>query len=104
MVYAQLFNILTDSESYLGKTIKMQGSYYASRSEITDRLYHLVIVNDTSACCEAGIEFIWSGEHTYPDDYPAENARIEVAGIFDSYQMSGQTLYYLAVDDISILQ
>jgi len=48
--------------------------------------------------------FIWNGDHIYPDDYPENNTRIEVTGIFDSYEESGNTYYYLGVDDISILE
>ena len=103
MAYAELFNILTKSDSYLGKTIKMRGSYYASLSDRTNQYYHLVIIGDVTACCEMGLEFVWNGEHTYPDDYPKENTRIEVVGVFKSDKELDQTHYYLEVDDISIL-
>ena len=41
---------------------------------------------DATACCSQGIEFVLAGEHTFPDDYPNENAIITVTGLFDTYQ------------------
>ena len=33
------------------------------------------------ACCAQGLEFVWGdGSHKYPDEYPAEDAEIEVQG------------------------
>ena len=103
MAYAQLYNIMSNADDYLGKTIKMRGSYYASASDQANLYYHYVILGDAAACCEVGVEFIWKGEHTYPDDYPKEYASIEVVGEFRSYKEFKQTRYYLTVDDISIL-
>lgn len=102
MVYAEVYNIMTKPDDYIGKTIKMSGPYYASYYDQTDQYYHYVIIEDAAACCQQGLEFIWNGEHTYPDDYPEEPSKIDVIGMFGSYQELGQTYYYLAVDDIAI--
>ena len=103
MAYAELYNIMVNVDSYLGKSIKMRGSYKAFLSDLTNLYYHFVVIGDVAACCEIGMEFIWNGEHKYPDDYPAEDSRIEVVGVFGSYEVLGQTRYYLAIDHISNL-
>ena len=102
MVYAEVFNIMTAPDDYIGKTIKMSGPYSASYYNQTDQYYHYVLIEDAASCCQQGIEFVWNGEHAYPDEYPEVQSRIEVVGVFDSYDELGQTYYYLAVDDISI--
>lgn len=103
MVYAEVYNMTTSPDDYMGKTIKMSGPYYASFYDETDSYYHYVIIEDAAACCQSGLEFIWNGEHNYPNDYPTENTKIEVSGVFGSYEELGQTYYYLAVDEITVL-
>ena len=66
--------------------------------------YHFVAVEDAAACCLQALEFIWEGEHAYPDDYPDEKAVIEVAGVFGQYDELGRTYYYLAVDEIKVVE
>ena len=102
MVYAEVYNIMTEPDDYIGKTIKMKGPYYTTFYEETNLYYHYVIVEDATACCAQGLEFIWNGEHICPDDYPEEESKIEVAGVFGSYDELGSTYYYLAVDNIFI--
>ena len=103
MVYAEVYNIMANPGEYMGKTIKMSGLYYASYYDETDLYYHYVIVEDATACCAQGLEFIWDGEHAYPDDYPDEQANIEVAGVFGSYDELGRTYYFITVGEINVL-
>ena len=103
MVYAEVYNMMTNPDGYMGKTIKMSGPYYASFYDETGSYYHYVIIEDATACCQSGLEFIWKGEHSYPNDYPPDQTKIEVVGVFESYEELGRTYYNLSVDDISIL-
>jgi hypothetical protein len=103
MVYAEVYNITNNPDKYMGKTIRMSGPYQASYYDETGLYYHYVIVEDAAACCAQGLEFIWNGEHTFPDDYPLAQAKIEVTGVFGSYEELGITYYYLAVDNIVLL-
>jgi len=100
LVYAQVVRILETPEEYLGDTMKLRGFYYPIFFESTEQYHHLIIVGDESLCCQAAIEFMWNGEHTFPDDYPDENAEIEIVGVFASYEMLDRTNYYLIVDGI----
>lgn len=103
MVYAEVYNMMTNPDSYMGKIIKMSGQYTSSYLEDTKKTYFFVVISDATACCQQGIEFIWNGEHSYPEDYPKDESNIEVTGVFGSYQEQEQTYYYLAVDEIKQL-
>ena len=103
MVYAEVNNIMTNPGDYIGKTVRMGGPYYTSYYDETGLYYHYVVIEDATACCAQGLEFIWDGEHSYPDDYPDERAYIEVAGVFGSYDELGRTYYCLTVDGITVV-
>jgi hypothetical protein len=103
MVYAEVFNIMSNPDFYMGKTIKVNGPYYPLYYEDTELYYHFVIVEDATECCQQGLEFSWDGEHAYPADYPQADTDIEVVGIFDSYEELGETFYYLKVEDVVVL-
>lgn len=102
MVYAEVFNMMMEPERYIGRTIKMKGLYYASYYDVTRKYYHYVIITDAAACCVQGLEFVWLGEHTYPDDYPEDDTEIEVTGVFKSYDEENITFYYIETDAIII--
>ena len=103
LLYAEVYNIMNSPGDYIGKTIKISGAYSAQYYEPTDKVYHAVLIADAAACCSSGIEFAWSGEHSYPDDYPEVGSKIEVTGVFGSYEELGQTYYFLTTDGITAL-
>jgi hypothetical protein len=104
MVYSEVYNMMVNPDEYLGKTIKIIGPYYASQLVYgTEKYYHFVVINDATACCQNGMEFIWDdNSHVYPDEYPENNTVIEITGVFSSYEESGDTYYYLKTDGITI--
>lgn len=90
MVYATVYQLMFESKDYVGKTVKMKGTYYATWYERTAQYYHCVIIKDATACCAQGIEFIWGdGSHVYPDEYPADETEVEVTGEFEIYTEDG---------------
>ena len=97
MMYAEVDNIVKNPEDYIGKTIKMSGPYYAVYNA-ADRYRHFVAVEEADACCMRGLEF------EYPEDSLEEKTRIEVTGIYSSYEDGGKAYYYLAVDDVVVLE
>jgi len=103
MVYAEVSNIMAYPGNYMGKTVKLDGTYCSSYYEPTDSYYHWVVITDATACCPQGIEFVWNGGHDYPGDYPEEESYVEVTGVFGKYEELGYTYYYLSVDDIKVL-
>ena len=83
MRYAEILNIQAEPESYIGKTIKLEGYFYIYESDI--RNVYVCLVPDSTACCTAGLEFRLAGEHKFPDDYPKPDELITVAGTFGAY-------------------
>ena len=103
MVYAEVNNIMTKPDTYLGKTIKMNGLFYTSYYNVNETMYYFVVITDATSCCPQGIEFVWNAERKYPEDYPDENSKIEVTGVFSSYNELGKTYYHLLVENLQIL-
>lgn len=103
MAYVMLYQIGTDPEQYIGKTLKIRGSYYAIYDEETQKYYHYVVIFDSAACCSQGIEFIWEdGIHIYPDDYPLDKTEIEVVGQFEAYTEEGDSSLYARLCEASL--
>lgn len=105
MVYAEVYNMVTNPKDYLGKTIKIKGNYYPLFYEKTEKYYHYVLIKDALACCQNGMEFIWDDNaHAYPDEYPDDDQMVMITGTFSTYDELDYTYYYIAVDDITIVQ
>ncbi len=102
MVYATIYNMLTDPESYYGKTIKLSGYFDSTYDEKLDARYYFVVIPDATACCSQGMEFIKSGLN-YPDDFPESGKDIEITGKFDRYDELGHTYYYVNADSLKAI-
>lgn len=90
MVYATVYQMMTDPEPYFGKTVKMSGEFATATDGTTT--YFACLVFDALECCSQGIEFIWGdGNHVYPDEYPSVGSMITVQGIFEAYEDNGYT-------------
>lgn len=100
MVYATVYQLMVNPGEYIGKTIKMEGTYYASYFEQTKQYYHYCIIKDAMQCCSQGMEFIWEdGSHVYPDDYPEDGTQIVVTGTFATYREEGSDSLYCCLRD-----
>ena len=91
MVYAEVYNMMTSPDEYLGKKVKMSGSFGVYQDQTTNKLYYACLIADATACCSQGIEFVLDGDYTFPDAYPEINSIITVTGIFDTYEENGYT-------------
>lgn len=91
MVYSEVYSMMTSPEDYIGKTVKMRGTYAVYHDEQTDKYYFACIIKDATACCAQGIEFELTDDYTYPDDYPAEGEEACVVGVFDTYKEGSNT-------------
>ena len=100
VVYAQIYNMLYDPSPFLGKVIRVSGYYDAFRDEKTETVYHACVVQDATACCAQGIEFVWKGEHTYPDDYAAPGTKLTVTGRLEMYQEGDASYLHLVDADV----
>lgn len=104
MVYATVYQMMITPEEYEGKTFRIDGNFYATYYEATKKYYFYCIIQDATACCAQGMEFIWDdGSHIYPDEYPEDNAEIVVEGTFETYREDGDENLYCRLSD-AILQ
>ena len=104
MVYATVYQMMVTPEEYEGKTFRIDGNFYATYYEATKKYYFYCIIQDATACCAQGLEFIWDdGSHIYPDEYPEDNAEIVVEGTFETYREDGDENLYCRLSD-AILQ
>ena len=88
MVYAEVYNMMTVPNEYVGKTVKMQGIYDTMYDESTGKQYYFCIIQDATACCAQGIEFVLEDESTYP----MSQETVTVIGRFETY-MEGENMY-----------
>jgi hypothetical protein len=100
LVYATVYQMMSKPEEYEGKTIRIEGKYYASYYPITDKYYNYCLIADALACCSQGLEFELGGGAVYPGDYPADQSEVIVTGVFETYtEEAGQTFYYCRLRD-----
>ena len=92
MVYSEVYNMISYPEEYLGKTVRMKGPFAFFHDEATDNYCFACIIQDATACCAQGIEFVLTEDYVYPDDYPEVDEEICVVGVFDTY-MEGEYRY-----------
>ncbi len=91
MVYSEVYNMMASPEQYIGKTVKMDGLFAYYHDESTGNYYFACIIQDATACCAQGIEFVLTEDYVYPDDYPEVDEEICVVGVFDTYQEGDYT-------------
>lgn len=86
MVMAQVSAMQYEPDAFMGKIVKMQGTFLVGYGDT--RNYYYCLVSDATACCQQGFEFLWDG-HVFPDDYPEPGTEIIVEGTFDTYWEDG---------------
>ena len=89
MVYSEVYNMMVSPADYVGKTVKMGGTFAYYHDEAADQYYFACIIQDATACCAQGIEFELVGDPVFPDDFPAAGSTITVVGVFDTYMEDG---------------
>ena len=92
VVYAQVYQMMVDPKAYVGKVIRVSGLLDVFEDTQTGMVYTSCIIPDATACCAQGIEFVWAGDHLYPDAYPETGSELTVTGRFETY-MEGEYMY-----------
>ncbi len=100
MIYSTIFDMLVMAEDYVDKNIKVTGWFETYTDPQTGEMYYAVVVPDATACCQQGLEFVWPGEHKYPEDFPEVGADITITGIYKLIENNGITYNYLEVSNI----
>lgn len=102
MVYSEVYNMMCYPETFLGLTIRMEGTVSAFYDENKDKYYYACIISDATACCSQGIEFELSDEYVVPDDYPSCDEVVVVEGVFETYEEDGYQ--YAVLKDSHIVE
>ena len=103
MIYSQIFNMLIMPEEYVDKIIKVRGAFEIYPNENNEIDFFTLTVMDATACCKEGIDFIWAGNHTYPDDYPEQGQEITITGSYKSFENEdGVTRNYLLISSLEM--
>ncbi len=100
MVYAEVFNMTTFPEDYVGKTVKMRGQFSTGKLYAQDgsdgSMVFACIIQDATSCCAQGIPFDLAGSFSYPEDYPELGNQITVVGTFEKCTQDGLEFYRLS--------
>ncbi len=91
MVYSEVFDMLNTPENYMGKSVCMDGLFTSYLDPENGRYYYACIVQDATACCAQGIEYVLTDGQTYPED----GGNATVTGRFEPYDEEGTTWYHL---------
>ena len=100
MVYSEVAAMVSTPEKYIGKTVKMQGTFDVYTDIKTGTYYYACLIKDATACCSSGIEFSWKGEHKFPDNFPSVGTPVTVGGIFETYAEGGKNYCRLKEADV----
>jgi hypothetical protein len=100
MIYSTMFDMLVMPEDYIEKNIKVKGWFETYTDPYSGELYYAVVVPDATACCQQGLEFVWPGDHKYPEDFPQAGADITVTGLYKLIENDGISYNYLEASKI----
>ena len=100
MIYATVYQMMSDPEQYVGKTFRIEGKFYVTYDEMTKSQYCYCVIKDATECCAQGLEFVWGdGSHIYPDEYPTDGTEVVVDGTFELYMENDSRYCRLANAD-----
>lgn len=103
MVYSEVYNMMDDPSTYRGKIIKIFGPFLPFESTDPSFCYPAIVVQDATACCASGIEFLLYGvprcSMSGGNGYPLYNEDATIVGKYDTY-LEGTSLYGHLVDAI----
>lgn len=71
--------------------------------DLTQKYYFYCVIQDATACCAQGLEFVWDdGTHVYPDEYPEDNAEVIIEGTFETYREEEDASLYCRLADATL--
>lgn len=83
MVYAEVYDMMAAPDRYIGKKVRMSGTFTYFAGE--NRYYFACLIADATACCAQGIEFVLKNERSFPEEYPEVGELVTIVGVFDTY-------------------
>lgn len=85
MVFAEVSNIMYMPDDYIGSIIRMNGMAVSATDAETGVTYHAVIIQDATACCASGLDYVLAEGQAYPPD----ETDVTVTGEFELYEEAG---------------
>ena len=82
MVFGEVYSIVNFPKDYAGQKVRAKGQFSYYENPDTKERYYAVVIEDATACCAQGIEFVLSDESTYPQNIGDE---ITVVGEVEVY-------------------
>ncbi len=100
MVFAEVASMIRTPEHYLGKTIRMRGPLmvYEANPALEIDWFYTVVVQDATACCQQGMEFVWE-DGTLPE----AGTMVQVTGSYEAYDCGGMTGYHIVAQTVEVL-
>lgn len=65
MIYATVYQMMSDPEQYVGKTFRIEGKFYVTYDEMTKNQYYYCVIKDATECCAQGLESYGRMAHTF---------------------------------------
>ena len=96
-MFTDIADMVQNPADYEGKTVKITGTFAVMEGEQEGEYYFGCLVKNGDGDLTQGLEFVLSGEHAYPEDYPQEGAEITVEGVFETY-IEGDKLFCRLTD------
>lgn len=96
MAYSFVYQMLSDPQTYLSKTVRVRGPLAISHYDPTNKDYYYVQIADTTACCAQGIEFLCPAGV----QLPAEGQTVEIVGKFMTYDELDVTYYAIDATEV----
>ena len=100
LVYASVFQMMIDPDTFANKVIKMRGNFvtYPS-SSVTGGKTYAVIISDALACCKQGIEF----HYDFAGKEPKDGDIVTVTGTYTCDVLPGEIFYnYVKADSVQL--
>ena len=98
MAYAELYNVLVNPGQYVGRGIRVEGTYYTAMTSDGGERVHMLLVYDSAACCELGVEFQLPQGMAYPQ--PGDTVQVE--GTFRTMLYNGNPFGYIEATDTQV--
>ena len=99
MIFAQSYNMILESQDYLGKTVKFEGQLFSEYNENAKTTFHAILQYDATACCQAGFELIFKDGQEVPPD----GSTVEVIGKYSYTDKFGFDYFYLECSKVKVL-
>lgn len=98
MAFAELAAMTRAPEEYLGRTVRIEGrlAVYPANPALDMDYFYTVVMEDATACCQQGLEFVWEG------DLPGEGTDLVVTGRYETYDCGGLPSYHLVAETVEM--